>query len=302
MSRPAADQTVFVTAVRSRRGRSYARLLIDSIRSFGGALSHSPIWLFEADDLAVAGDGAANMDAQVFPLETPGTVEHYWFAEKVWACAQAERMCDPSVQSLVWIAPDVLILRPPLLFSLGQAFDAAVRPVHITNVGLPHTAPLDAFWTKIASNAGVQDLDGTVETFVDRQRIRPYFNSHAFSINPSVGLLGEWYERFEALVGDEAFQAELRQDQAHQIFLHQAVLSALLATRLDPSRIRTLPPDYNYPYNLHAQVPTDRRAEALNDLACIAYEGRTLDPSRMDDIEIQEPLRSWLIKHAEPNR
>jgi hypothetical protein len=33
-------------------------------------------------------------------------------------------------------------------------------------------------------------------------------------------------------------------------------------------------------------------------LVCIYYEGRSLDPGKIDDIEVAEPLRSWLFDHA----
>jgi hypothetical protein len=49
-------------------------------------------------------------------------------------------------------------------------------------------------------------------------------------------------------------------------------------------------------YNLQAEIPAARRARALNDLVCIAYEDRPLDPEVVDDIAIHEPLRSWLIR------
>jgi hypothetical protein len=71
-----------------------------------------------------------------------------------------------------------------------------------------------------------------------------------------------------------------------------------VVTLLDPERIRMLPPDYSYPYNLHQVVPPDRRALALNDLVSIAYEDRSLDPDVVDDIAIHEPLRSWLSVRA----
>ena len=71
-------------------------------------------------------------------------------------------------------------------------------------------------------------------------------------------------------------------------------MSALLVSRLEWPRIRFLPPVYNYPYNLQAKVPTERLARRLNDLVCIAYEGRSIDLDQMDDILVEEPLRSWL--------
>jgi hypothetical protein len=67
---------------------------------------------------------------------------------------------------------------------------------------------------------------------------------------------------------------------------------------LDPDRIRILPAEYSYPYNLHGQVPEGRRAGALNDLVCFAYEDRSLDPDIVSDIQIREPLRSWLSARA----
>jgi hypothetical protein len=296
------DQITFLTLVRTTRERSCARILIDSIRSFGGILSLCPIWLFEADPQRVPYEGLENMNVQIFSLSVPDTVQHYYFADKVNACAQAEEMVSPGVPSLIWIDPACLVIRPPLLYDLGQAFDAAVRPVHIRNVGLPPEEPLDGFWKKICETVGGHDIPTTVETFVDGQHIRSYFNSHAFAINPSRGLLRQWFECFEALVCDEEYQKETCQDERHQIFLHQAVWSALLVAKLDSKRVRELPPDYNYPYNLHQSVPVGRRAAVLNELVSIAYENRSLDPKQVDDIDIHDPLRSWLATHAAPNQ
>lgn len=72
----------------------------------------------------------------------------------------------------------------------------------------------------------------------------------------------------------------------------------LMVTSLSQQRIRILPPAYNYPYNLHASVPAERRAKALNDVVCIAYEERCLDPDVMSDIRVDEPLKSWLSARA----
>lgn len=294
----AADQTVFFTLVRSIIERSCARILVDSIRSFGGGMARCPLWLFEVNPQQAPCDSLEREGVRVIPLRMPDTVRHYYYADKVYACAKVEEMAALDVRSLIWINPVCLVIRPPRLFDLGQSFDAAVRPVHIRNVGLPPAEPLDSFWKGVCEAVGVDDIQTTVETFVCGQRIRSYFNSHALAVNPSKGLLRRWFERFEVLVCDEAYQADACQDELHRIFLHQAVLSALLVTQLDSDRIRVLPPDYSYPYNLHRSVPPDRRAAALNDLVCIAYEDRSLDPELMDDIEIREPLRLWLSRRV----
>jgi len=292
------DQIVFLILASTANQISGARLLIDSIRSFGGTMSHYPVWLFEADPQKAPCKDLESEGVRVLSLTVPDSVRHYWFADKVYVCARAEELAAPEVQSLIWFSPDCLIIKPPLLFDLGPSLDAAMRPVHIRNIGLPARDPVDDFWKKIYETVGVEDMETTVESFVDQERIRAYFNSHAFAVNPSKGVLRRWFTCFESLVCDKQFQSGPCRDKRHQIFLHQAVLSALIVALLDPQRVRSLPPQYNYPYNLHQSVSTDRRALALNDLVCIAYEDRRLDPSVMDDITIKDPLRSWLSAHA----
>ena len=92
------------------------------------------------------------------------------------------------------------------------------------------------------------------------------------------------------MVTDEAFQTGPCRDELHQVFLHQAILSTLAAKLLDWERVRLLPPEYNYPLNLLAHMPADRRAPALNGLVNAVYE----DAFPWNEIEVIEPLRSWL--------
>ena len=293
------DQTIFLIKVRTAAGRRAARLLIESIRAFGGELSGCSIWLFEADPQGTPCQELENATVRIVPLDLPEYLLHYDFGDKVYACACAEQLAPAGVSSLVWIDLSCLVVNPPVLYNLGRTLDAAVRPVHIRNIGLLATDPLDAYWKRIYESVGVVDIETTLESFVDRQSIRAYFNTHAFAINPAKGLLRRWLECFEELARDPAFQAGACRDELHQIFLHQAVLSALIAASLNPDRVRILPPEYNYPYNLHQSLTPERRAEAFNDLVSFTYEDRTLNPASMGDIEIREPLRSWLASYDE---
>jgi hypothetical protein len=302
VSHGTVDQAVFLTWVYSKRQRWCARLLIDSIRAFGGALRHCPIWVFEANPTQVSCASLETTGVHVQPLSVPETARHYLFAHKVYACARAEELAPPGVRSLIWLGPECLIIQPPLLFDLGQSFDAAVRPVHIQNVGLSPSQPLDGFWKGVYEVVGIDDVQTTVESFVDQRHLRAYFNSASFAVNPSAGLFRRWFDCFEALVCDEEYQLAACQDQRHQIFLHQAIWSSLIVTMLDRARIRMLPPEYGYPYNLHRSVPPDRRARAANDLVCAIYEERSVDPADMDDIEVHDPLKLWLSAHAAISR
>jgi len=284
-----AGQTCFFTLIDSQRGARNAALLIESLRSFGGSLSQSPFWVFSAQPQHTS-RLFAGPNILTFPLEVESSCQSYIFTAKVHACAQAESLAAGKVQSLVWLSTDSLIVNPPTLFSLNTAYDAAFRTVHIRNIGSPAQEPLDSFWEAVYQTVGLDKAPFAVESFVDEQVIRPYFNSHCFAIDPSLGLCHLWLERFKEMVSDQAFQSGPCADELHQVFLHQAILSTLVAKHLPKEQIRFLPLEYSYPLHFHHQVPAQSRPLLLNDLVCAVYEGYL----EGGEIAVQEPLRSWL--------
>jgi hypothetical protein len=283
--------TIFLTTA-SARSMAHVRLLIDGLRTFGGALSEAPFWVFSPDPGSVG--QLESVATRILPLITQQSVSSFLFGWKVAACAYAEQNAPVGTQSLVWIDAACLITQPPTEMILGADYDAAFRPVHIQNVGLPPSKPLDQFWSGIYRAVGVEDVSSTVMSFVDGQLLRTYFNSHSFSVRPSLGLMNRWFRIFQELVDDAAFQSEACSDELHQVFLFQAILSALVATKLDPARVRILPPSYNYPFNLQDRIPPERRLLALNSAVSFTYEESNIHPSEVTGIEIHEPLRSWL--------
>ncbi len=237
---------------------------------------------------------AGNIEIQ--PLELSKKIGEYLFADKVAAMAEAEKLARNDYKTITWIDPMCLILKPPILYRLDEKVDAALRPVHIQNIGLRLVDPLDEYWSNIYKACGVTDVNMAVDSFVDRQRLRAYFNTHIFSIDPARGLMGLWLEVFSRLVTDIEFQARCCQDLRHRIFLFQAILSTLLVKGLGHERIRILPILYNYPYNLQESIPLESRIKSLNDLVSLTYEDKTLDPDKVTDIEIPEPYYEFL-KH-----
>jgi hypothetical protein len=288
------EETRFFVLVRSAEGGRRARLLIESLRWFGGRLRNSPVLVFTANRANVSSAFRGIDDVQLVPLAMENEFRHYFFADKVRACAQAEEMAEAEVRSLVWLSCGCLIVNPPALFDLTPSFDAALRPVHIRNVGSPSEEPLDDFWRVVFHAVGVYDVPFTVESFVNSQRLRPYFNTHCFSMNPSEGVLQAWWEYFKAMVTDQEVQSGACRDELHQVFLHQAILSALVTKLLDRDRILILPHEYSYPLHLHHETPQTRRVATLNDLACAAYE----EDRDLGALEAHEPLKSWLMKRV----
>lgn len=296
--RPAAGETCFLIMFGSERGERLARIVVESLRAFGGPLRECPVWAFVLDPDRVSDALPGIEGLHRFALALEEGCPPYPFAEKVWAFARAEEMAGPEIRSLVWLSLDCLVINPPRLFDLGPAAgtapaDAAFRPVHHRNVGSLAHEPLDGFWEGVYRALGVEQMPHTVESFADGQTLRPYFNTHCFALDPARGLGRAWWAHFREMIADQAFQAGPCSDTPHQIFLHQAILSTLLAKLLPWQRVRLLPPEYNYPLNLLEEMPLDLRATTLNTLVNAVYEGAF----PWGQIEIHEPLRSWLVSH-----
>jgi hypothetical protein len=284
------NETCFLILFRSEAGERLARIVIESLRTFGGTLCDSPVWAFVLDPYQVSHTLPGIEGVHRFPLTIEEDCPPYPFAEKVYACARAEEMAGPEIRSLVWLSLDCLVINPPVLFDLGPSADAAFRPVHHRNIGSLAHEPLDDFWQGVYQALEIDDMPYTVESFVDSQTLRPYFNTHCFAFRPAMGLCQAWWAHFKTMVTDTAFQAGPCRDELHQIFLHQAILSTLVPEVLAWERVRLLPPTYNYPLNLLNEIPPDRRASTLNSLVNAVYE----DAFPWGDIEVHQPLHTWL--------
>jgi hypothetical protein len=291
-------ETLFVSLIFSRESWAQIKILETSLQWFGGEMSSSSVLLFDPLGGSFPVEFKTKENIEIQPLVLSKKIGGYLFAEKVTAMAKAEKLARNDYKTITWIDPMCLILKPPILYRLDEKVDAAFRPVHIQNVGLRADDPLDEYWRRIYRACGVNDIDRTVESFVDGQHLRAYFNTHAFSINPAIGLMGKWLEIFTKLVLDREFQATCCKDDRHRIFLFQAILSTLLVRELESERIRILPPLYNYPYNLQSSIPAEKRISSIGNLVSLTYEGRSINPVEITDINISQPYLEFLQKFS----
>jgi hypothetical protein len=49
---------------------------------------------------------------------------------------------------------------------------------------------------------------------------------------------------------------------------------------------------------LQAKIPPEKQAKRLEELTCVVYEEESIHPHNLRDIEVIEPLKSWLRAHA----
>lgn len=287
------DEVRVVVIAESAGEERGARLAIESLRAFGGAMRGCPVWAFGRHSESLAMEGV-----RALPLETHDRLRGYPFTAKVTACARAEERARSDGAALAFLSAACLVVAPPILLRLAAPHRAALRPVHIRNVGSLAAESVDAFWQAIYARTGEPDPSFTVESLVDGKTLRPYFNTHLFSIDPAEGLLQRWLEHFTAMATDDGFQSGPCGDAERRVFLHQAILSALVASSLGRHMIRILPGEYSYPLHLHTDVPPDARAESLEDLVCPVYEGSYSHPATLAGIRVGRNLGSWLLERS----
>ncbi len=165
------NKTLLVSLVESPEDWTDLKILEASLRSFGGEMNGTRMMIFVPEGKETSLISRDEENIEIRHLEISEQINNYWFAARVTAMAQAEKIAMDDYGTITWIDPVCLILNPPLLYRLDENTDAAFRPVHIQNVGLRVDDPLDDYWRGIYQACGIQDVEEIVDSFVDRQQL-----------------------------------------------------------------------------------------------------------------------------------
>jgi hypothetical protein len=235
-------------------------------------------------------------------LELPADARGYPYAYKAYAAAQAEALVADSAGTLIWLDAESLVAAPPLALVLDPQHTVAVRPVFLRNaIGLAPDQSADAFWAAILADNRLEAARlPVVETEVDRQKVRAYFNCQVVPVRPGLGLFREWARQMSVRLADADYQRQACAEGLHRVFLHQAVLSAIIVARTNPEQWRWLPRECGYPLHLHARLPEAQRAWRLADLSVVLHENVIEQPGALDGIEVSEELRAFLAGSLRP--
>jgi len=302
----------FVTYIQWEYQESCAAMLVHSIRRWGGEYKHCPIYVVLADSER---SGFRIKDDQVtfVPLALDDSVRSFPFATKAFAAAKVEEMTAGKAKTLVWLDPETIILGPPREYDLKKGFAAAVAPVTLINTGQAESEPVDAYWGPIYKRCRLDPKKiFLVETFVDCKKVRAWLNCGMFSVRPERGLWREWAQILGEFINDPEYLQTAITDRIHRTFLHQAVISTLIVSRLDRREIHMLPAGYNYPLFCHDldfttltgatyKVPARKKAKRLDDLTSVFIESLFAEHADWSNFvpPASEPLKTWLIEEYE---
>lgn len=292
------DGFAIATYVGNHDQQQHAAALIKSIRAFGGSFSQSPIYVVLADPDNLPCRELVSERVTVLPANVDRGVLAYPLAIKAFAAAQVEKLLGKSNGTLAWFDPETIVLGPLDDLDLRENEAAALRPVFLVNaIGLPPDAEPNAYWAPLYSALKLDPARvPVVETVVDGKQVKAYYNCGIFSVRPRLGILQEWARQLAPLLQNVEYQKTACPTFVQRLFLHQAVFSAVVVSKVAANDIRPLPMRCGYPLNLHERLSAEKRAKSLNALSsAIIDELWRQNPHWMDIIPVDEPLRSWLV-------
>ena len=298
---PYSKKTDVVFACRIDPGSNELETLIwvKSLRKFGGKFSSCPIWIFvpnSINDITVyIRRHLEKLNAELFCFEADESILRFPFAAKIRASAKAESQAEGKYEHLAWMDPDNIFVNEPVEFELSPEEVLAYRPVHHINIGSRYNDPLDEFWGLIYKDCGVTDEKVfPMKPTVEEDSIRPYFNAGHLLLRPEKKILNKWEEMFLRIYRKPEYVEFYRKDIRYAIFVHQAVLSAVIMSECEHEQLKEFSSKYNYTLNLYHQIPAHRRVKKLNDLTTVRIDSYELPQHWRSLIEIDEPLKTWI--------
>ena len=129
-----------------------------------------------------------------------------------------------------------------------------------------------------------------MRTTVDEVRIRPQYNAGLLSVRPKLGLLQAWRENFERTYQQPEFLPFYQEHVLYRIFVHQAILSAILLAKLKKEEMQDLGPCYNQPIFLNIDAALIREAVTLRYDQFKFFE----EPDWDEKIDSSAAVKDWL--------
>ncbi len=286
-----------VTYVENHEQQKAVKALVSSIREFGGKYQNSAIYVVLGDTVNFPGEALRESNIKLIPLEMKPAFRDYPLAFKAFAMAQVEKRVGRQIRSLIWMDPGVIVINSLDALILDKNYDVALRPVTLTNnIALPPGEKPNDYWKPIYDATGLNGKQlSNIKTIVDEVEIQPYYNCEVYAVNPKLGLCQKWAQILANRLEDQQYQDTVCTTFTRKLFLHQVVLSGVLAANVKPNRIKTLPLTYSYPFNQHERLSKEKQVKILNDLSVVIFDfAWEQTPDWLQKIPVDEPLKSWL--------
>jgi hypothetical protein len=281
--------------------------LAESVHTFGGRLSHTPVWLYVPEN--VAGEVLADtvvvrkLEADSVAIHTfaaPADAGKFYYGHKPFAAAAAETAALNAKVLLIWMDDDTVVLSEPSQLILDSRHSFAYRPVMHNRSGSLYDLPPSPYWSRIFKLLSINDeMLYPMISVADRQKIRTYFNCGLIAVRPEKGILASWAADFLTLCCDSALIDMCAQDATKGVFLHQTALVGAVLHNASHSELLELDNRYNYPAFFHKQFTAEKPFDDITDVVTIRTEVllKNAGPNWVNELKGPAEKLEWLKSH-----
>ncbi len=290
---------VFACKIACSGGDYELPLLVASIRRFGGKFAQTPIWVFVPSSLndipQTVYDQVSHENIEFIPFSLEEKLQKFPLGDFVLAASQAEDYAKGKTELLAWLDSATIFFNEPSEFLLNLETDLGYRPVHHTLVGSRFSDPLDSFWRLIYEKCNVSESNiFPMQTHVDGEILRPYFNAGMLISRPETGLFRSWWNLFNEWYLNEDFLKYYKENELYAVFIHQAILAGVILSRMKKERLYELPFSYNYPLNLYWESKEKYKPRQLEKLISVRYCNKLQNLQFLEDLPLSISLKSWI--------
>lgn len=225
-----------------------SKLLISSLRNFGGKYKDLPIYSYaprremkpERETLRFF----ENYNVVYVNEEINENYSNYPLANKPLCCAYHEK--NSKAEYLLFLDSDTLFLQEPTQLFCDLDYDIKINPTDYSNIGtdLEFRKNEGEYWEKLYKLLKIKRRK-EVKCTVDKEQILEYYNSGLVLVKKSKKIFSNWENNFI-----NVWQEGLSPIRGN-FFIEQSVLSATIAQM--ELNIGQLGPKYNYPITSYSK-------------------------------------------------
>ncbi len=255
-STPTSPSAAIVTCVEAGYLETQTIRMIESLRRWGGRMAKVPV-------IAVTPRFGPPIAASTLEryrqlgvtyLRVPATSKYAWynFMNKPAALLAAQKAV--TVDSMIWLDADILIVGEPwdLLLGLHEDFAACPTEKNVATTGPGD--PYHPYWVAMCEAIGISIDDVPwVDEFRDQTKIRAYFNGGVISYRPASGYGTAYLEATERILDAKI------QIPSDGIFYHeQAAVGLAMAKHKIRWRVLSESCNYHFGSSTRQHVDPDK--------------------------------------------
>lgn len=248
------DKLGIIIVIESGDLEQKTRLLVESIRTYGGEIKDAKIWTvkprkgkpIKKETLRFLKD----RDVEFIDINLNTKWYLYGFANKIYASAYIEEKFGALYDTLLFLDCDTVVLNSIEIDLLKGKYQLAIKPAEEKFIEISKEDKITPFWKIIYDNCDVNpDKVWSVTTTVDEKVVLASFNSGVIFSNPETGFFKRWLKNFEKLARDTRVY--------HMIYtefylLEQALLAGTIIKSFSFHQVRLLNNYYNFPFHFYS--------------------------------------------------